>query len=57
MPLFNKLCEYLENEKGLKEGFVCTITGEHVSSSDEIYKDYCDTYTRHEKCPFHPANQ
>ena len=57
MGLFNKVCEYLENEKGLKGGYVCTITDEHVSSSDQIFKDYCDSYSSHEKCPFHPENQ
>lgn len=53
MGLLNKLCEFIENEKGLKAGFVCKITGEHISTSDTQYKDYCDSSTCW-RCPHYP---
>lgn len=57
MGLFNKVCEYLENEKGLKGGFYCTLTGKHISSSDKVFKEYCDTTTYQYKCPERPENK
>ena len=45
MGLFNKVCEYLENEKGLKGGFYCTLTGKHISSSDKVFKEYVSSFS------------
>ena len=57
MGLFNKVCEYLENEKGLKGGYYCTLTGKHISSSDTVFKEYCDTSSYQYKCPERPENK
>ncbi len=57
MGWFNKVCEYIENEEGFKSGFVCTITGRHISTSDQIYKEYCDAYGEQHKYPFHPERR
>lgn len=57
MGLFNKVCEYLESEKGLKGGYYCTLTGKHISSSDKVFKEYCDTSSYQFKCPERPENK
>lgn len=55
MGLFNKLCKYCENEPGLKGGYYCIIAGIHLDKSSDLFKDFCDSYSNCEKCPFYPG--
>lgn len=53
MGLSNKLCKYCINEPGLKSGFRCIILDIHLDKSDDLFRDFCDTYGNFVKCPYY----
>ena len=54
MGMFNKLCIFCQNKKGLlKEGYYCEITGEDLDQKSDLFKYGCDGgSTGHKYCPY-----